>query len=160
MWLSHLDKNRILVVEDMDDERELMKIVLRNHHVVTATDFEQGLRLARHGFFDLYVLDNWLPGGTGLELCRRIREFDPTTPIIFYSESATKYERADALKSGAQAYLNKPVDAQEVRRTAVRLLTTSSHGVFNARKAELAAVREELAGQSQDCRQMVMLAVD
>jgi len=52
--------------------------------------FDDWLRLARQGYFDLYILDNWLPDGSGIGLRRAIREFDPHTPILFYSQSVTK----------------------------------------------------------------------
>jgi DNA-binding response OmpR family regulator len=86
-----------------------------------ASDFNEGLRLARQRYFDLYVLDNWLPDGSGACLCRVIREFDPNTPILFYS--AVGYERdiQEALRSGAQCYLVKPISPDDLEQAVARL---------------------------------------
>src|SRR5262249_5781742 len=86
-----------------------------------ARDFNGGLRLARRGYFDLYILDNWLPDGSGIGLCRNIREFDPHTPILFYSAAAYEYDIQEALRSGAQAYLVKPVKFDDLERAVARL---------------------------------------
>lgn len=72
--------------------------------------------------FDLYLLDNWLPGGSGVELCRKIRETDPTTPVVFYSGAGHESERAEALAAGAQTYLVKPGDVASLLETVKLLL--------------------------------------
>jgi two-component system, NarL family, response regulator DevR len=69
-------------------------------------------------------LDNWLPDGTGVELCRLIREFDPHNPILFYSAAGYARDIEDALSAGAQAYLVKPVSLDELKQ-AVAQLTSS-----------------------------------
>jgi len=88
-----LSKNRILYIEDHDDTRELVSLLLRQHgfDVITGSTIESGIDLAVTGTFDLYLLDSWLPDGSGLDLCRKIREFDQHTPILFYSAAA--YEK-------------------------------------------------------------------
>ena len=75
----------------------------------------EALELIARGRFDLYLLDNWLPGGSGVELCREIRRSDPSTPIVFYSGAGLDFEREEALAAGAQAYLVKPGDARPSR---------------------------------------------
>jgi CheY-like chemotaxis protein len=81
-------KKRILVVEDQDNKRNLLRLALGEYDVAAIGDYDTGLRMAKRQYFDLYILDNQIPGGTGIELCRRIREFDPNTPILFCSGSA------------------------------------------------------------------------
>ena len=110
-------KKRILVVEDQDDERNLPRLALREYDVAAAGDYDTGLRMARRQYFDLYVLDNQIPGGTGIELCRRIREFDPNTPILFCSGSA---DSSEALGAGAQAYFAKQKEGFSRRRSYAR----------------------------------------
>src|SRR5262245_54712834 len=51
--------------------------------IILASDFYEGLRLAQQQDFDLYILDNWLPDKSGVELCRAIRAFEPYTQILF-----------------------------------------------------------------------------
>lgn len=82
----------------------------------------EALGLIAAGRFDLYLLDNWLPGGGGVGLCRRIRETDPSTPIVFYSGAALESEREEALAAGAQAYMVKPGDVSLLVKTVRRLL--------------------------------------
>jgi two-component system OmpR family response regulator len=96
-------KRRILFVEDHEDNWEIVALKLSEYKFSFARDFDGGLRLARQGYFDLYIMDNWLPDGSGIGLCRAIREFDPHTPILFYSAAAYERDIQEALSSGAQA---------------------------------------------------------
>ena len=107
---------RVLYIEDHEDTRELVTLVLEQKclEVVTGSTIQSGVVLARAQKFDLYLLDSWLPDGSGLELCRRIREFDKATPIIFYSAAAYESDRVEAIRSGAQAYLIKPSHPSEL----------------------------------------------
>jgi DNA-binding response OmpR family regulator len=111
-----LSKRRILYIEDHDDTRELVTLVLRQNDfdVITGSTIEAGIDLARSEPFDLYLLDSWLPDGSGLDLCKKIREFDFLTPILFYSAAAYEADRQEALGSGAQAYLVKPSQTSEL----------------------------------------------
>jgi DNA-binding response OmpR family regulator len=111
-----LNKRRVLYVEDHEDTRELITIVLRQRdfEVANAHTVDGGVRLASEERFDLYLLDSWLPDGSGLDLCRRIRKFDPVTPILFYSAAAYEADKNMALSAGAQAYLIKPSQTSEL----------------------------------------------
>jgi DNA-binding response OmpR family regulator len=64
--------------------------------------------------FDAYLLDNWLPEVAGPELCRQLREFDPNTPVIFYSAAAYITDKQNALEAGAQSYVVKPADPDDL----------------------------------------------
>ncbi|HXG06801.1 MAG TPA: response regulator, partial [Nitrososphaera sp.] len=83
----------------------------------------EALLLAEARSYDLYLLDNLLPDGTGIELCQRIREFDATTPIIFATGSASDEEKQQAMSVGAQAYLFKPIDLDLLERAITHLDT-------------------------------------
>jgi DNA-binding response OmpR family regulator len=111
-----LNKRRVLYVEDHEDTRELITIVLRQRdfEVANAHTVDLGVRLASEERFDLYLLDSWLPDGSGLDLCRRIRKFDQVTPILFYSAAAYEADKNMALSAGAQAYLIKPSQTSEL----------------------------------------------
>lgn len=84
--MQNKDSPHVLYIEDHEDTRELVTLVLeqKSIEVVTGTTIKSGVALASSQEFDLYLLDSWLPDGSGLELCKRIREFDKTTPILFY----------------------------------------------------------------------------
>jgi DNA-binding response OmpR family regulator len=143
--IPNRDRKRILLVEDHLDNWELVELTLAEYMVICAHDFGEGLRLARRRYFDLYILDNWLPDRSGVELCRLIREFDPHTPILFYSAAVYTRDTLEALRAGAQGYLVKPVSFGELRQAVAQLISVAGEKDFEARRAEIAAVREELA---------------
>ena len=120
-------KGRILYTEDDPDSRELIRYVFTRsgYEIVCAENSRDALRLAKRENFDLFLLDNWLPDLTGLELTRCIREFDQITPILFYSGAAFETDKRDALNAGAQSYLTKPFDFQRLIAEAQRLISAS-----------------------------------
>jgi len=117
---------RVLYIEDHEDTRELVTLVLEQkcYEVVTGSTIRSGVALAGSQDFDLYLLDSWLPDGSGLELCRQIREFDKATPILFYSAAAYEMDRVEAMKCGAQAYLVKPSQPSELCSLVTSLIET------------------------------------
>jgi len=139
------ERMRILLVEDQEDAWDMVVYKLEEHALVYARDFDEGLRLARLGYFDLYILDDWLPDGSGIELCRAIRKFDPHTPILFCSAAAYERDIEDALRAGAQDYLVKPVIPDELMQAVSRMISAAGETAFEARRAESAAIRDELA---------------
>ena len=114
----------VLYVEDDADTRELMALLLEweGYQVVLATNCEEALLLTRVMRFDLVIMDNWMPGGSGIELCQKLREFDATTPVIFYSGAAYECDKREAFASGAQAYLTKPTDNDLLVETVARVI--------------------------------------
>src|SRR4030095_7358316 len=108
-------KRRILCTEDDADAREMLTVLLKSfgYEVVCPADSILALELMRGLHFDLCLLDNWMPGLSGLELTQKIREFNKTVPILFYSGAAQETDRQQALEAGAQGYLFKPVDTDE-----------------------------------------------
>lgn len=121
-------KPRILCTEDDDDTREILRLLLEmgGFQVSSAKDSAEALSLARAEKFDLYLLDNWLPEGPGDVLCRKLRELDPTTPVLFYSGAATAADKARAMACGAQGYVVKPTDPNVLIAEIRRLLPTKS----------------------------------
>jgi DNA-binding response OmpR family regulator len=138
------ERKRILLVEDERDARKLVEFTLAEYTLISARDFDEGMRFAYLRYFDLYILDNWLPSGSGVELCRLIRGFDPHTPILFYSAAAYARDIWEAMRAGAQVYLVKPVIPDELRRMVAQLLSAARETAFEARRAAVAAIREEL----------------
>jgi DNA-binding response OmpR family regulator len=111
-----LTKHRILYVEDHEDTRELLTMVLQDHdyEVLTVQTIEAALRMVHETKFDLYLLDSWLPDGSGIELCKKIRRVDPNTPILFYSAAAYEADQVSAILAGAQGYLIKPASFNDL----------------------------------------------
>jgi OmpR-family two-component system manganese-sensing response regulator len=125
--MSNFDREgvraRILLVDDEEDARDLATLTLTEYTLICARDFDEGLRIAKRGYFDLYILDCWLPDKSGVELCHAIREFDPHTPILFYTAAAYKKDIEEGLQAGAQAYLVKPIIPDELRQAVAQLIS-------------------------------------
>lgn len=120
-------KFRILCTEDDEDTRDLIVLMLNanNCDVVTSASSPESLHLARTQHFDLYLLDNWLSGSSGIELCKELRRFDPTTPILFFSGAAYDKDKEQAQECGAQGYLTKPSNGDELVGEVLRLIAAS-----------------------------------
>jgi two-component system phosphate regulon response regulator PhoB len=118
---------RILYAEDDSDTRELVTLILasQNCQVIATESAAEALRLARVEHFDLYLIDNWMPGISGVTLCEQLREFDQHTPVLFYSGAGYETDRARALASGAQGYLVKPADGDALIAAVLRLVSDS-----------------------------------
>ena len=129
-----LQSPRVLYIEDHEDTRELVTLLLtqKSYEVVTGDSIESGIALASADQFDLYLLDSWLPDGSGLELCQLIRQFDKTTPILFYSAAAYASDRELALQSGAQAYMIKPSQPSDLCRLVSELIENSKRQLSHA----------------------------
>jgi CheY-like chemotaxis protein len=120
-------------VEDDKDTRELLTYVLamKNYKVAAVENYEDALMVARSSQFDLYLIDNWMPGGSGIDLCAKLREFNPWTPILFYSGAAYEGDKQQAFAAGAQGYLVKPVDNNELIEEVFRIISAAkrTHGM-------------------------------
>lgn len=90
--------------------RELIQVLLRRVGIqVSATeDSAEVPQLVATNHFDPLLLDNWMPGLTGLELCKIIRSFDHKIPIFFCSGAVTEADKEAAMSAGAQGYISKP----------------------------------------------------
>ena len=117
----------VLYVEDDEDTRELVTYVLAKSHykVIAAANGDDALMLARTNDFDLYVIDNWMSGGSGIDLCKKLREFDTRTPILFYSGAAYESDKQQAFAAGAQGYLIKPAGPDELIAEVIRIVSAA-----------------------------------
>jgi two-component system alkaline phosphatase synthesis response regulator PhoP len=108
--------NRICLVEDDPTIRELVskKLIQKGFEVESFEDAESVIARVDK-FFDLYVLDIMLSGeSTGLDLCRNLRNRQPTLPILILSALSDPNNRIEGLKSGADDYLTKPFEMEEL----------------------------------------------
>jgi DNA-binding response OmpR family regulator len=116
-------RKRILCVDDQEDTRDMMRLLLDNYgyEAVIAASVSDALESARSGGLALCILDHWLTESNGIELCKQIRAFDSATPIMFYSGAGYQSDIQKGLGAGAQAYLVKP-DFERLRPTIDRLI--------------------------------------
>jgi len=108
-------KSHILVVDDDDRLRDLLKRYLsrEGHDVTTAKDSAHARRLMQTMSFDLIVLDVMMPGEDGLSLLKSIRQ-EIDTPVILLTARGQPAERIEGLKLGADDYLPKPFEPEEL----------------------------------------------
>lgn len=106
----------ILFAEDNEDTREMTRLVLSRagFRVLATGNSSEVLTLAANERFDVFLLDNWMPELSGVELCRKIRAFDQNTPILFCSGAVTEADRNEAILVGAQGYVGKPFDPDDL----------------------------------------------
>lgn len=136
---------RVLFYDDDLDTREMTCILLggEGFDVVCPETSKEVLELARREQFDAYVLDNWMPDMSGLEICRAIRDFNVHTPVIFYSAAAFEQDRAKALASGAQAYVTKPGTVAELAGAIRSAIKADGLGGDEAKEIEDEAAKLE-----------------
>jgi len=118
-------RRRVLCAEPHEDTCRLVTTLLerQGHEVVAAQTMSECVHLADASDFDLYMLDDDYIDGTALQLCKRLREMTPGTPILFFSARAFARDRELALEAGASAYLNKPDDLFEIVQTVNSILS-------------------------------------
>ena len=121
-------RRRVLCAEPHADTRRLITLLLerQGHEVAAAETVADCVRLAAADPFDLYMLDDDYIDGTALQLCQRLRQMTPGTPILFFSAQAFGRDRERALEAGAAAYLTKPDDLFEVVQTVNAILAGGS----------------------------------
>src|SRR5918911_871661 len=129
----------------VDDERTLarsVKVFLTEsgYEAEVASDAEHALELLERLRPDVVFADVRLPGMSGIELLRRIREFDAAIPVIIMTAYGTIEGAVEAVKLGAFDYLKKPVDLEELKLLADRARATS------LLKEELSYYRRRAAG--------------
>jgi DNA-binding response OmpR family regulator len=117
------EHSRVLYVENDEDSYLMVSILLEfsNIEVIAAKTVADAWQTIVTESFDLYLLDSRLPDGSGLDLCRRLREYAPHTPILIYSANAFESDKQKGLEAGATAYLTKPYinDLTETIRLAI-----------------------------------------
>ena len=108
--------SRILVVEDDPSLVDGLRSALEaeGYQVDTATDGKKGFERARDGDHALLVLDVMLPGMSGLEIAKRLRDSGRTTPIILLTARGDENDRVLGLELGADDYVTKPFSVREL----------------------------------------------
>jgi len=112
----------ILCIEDDLDTCEFLAILLNDFDFEFTHTIDSTLPKLDAQKHDLYILDNWLPDGSGIALCRTIRGQFPTVPILFTSGSTKTSEIDEALKAGANHYLLKPCEPEYLKEIVKDLI--------------------------------------
>jgi twitching motility two-component system response regulator PilH len=116
----------VLVVEDSPPQRAMITALLKENglEVTTANDGLDALDRLKEHRPDIVVMDIVMPRMNGYELCRKLKS-DPTTktvPVIMCSTKGEDFDRHWGMKQGADAYISKPFQPQELVGTVKQLL--------------------------------------
>lgn len=105
----------LLVEDDIDLQKVLAQYLeLSGFSVYSANHGKHGLKVYREHHIDLCILDVMMPVMDGLTLAREIRTLDPAMPIVFLTAKNRKEDRLNGLKIGADDYITKPFEAEEL----------------------------------------------
>jgi DNA-binding response OmpR family regulator len=144
-----------------------LNLSLEGYEVLTAGDGETGYQLAIDRQPDLVLLDVMLPGMHGLEVLRRLREFDADLPVLVLTARGDEADKVLGLQLGADDYISKPFNLPELRariNAALRRqrLRTGGQSVceFSDVQVDLDRHRAQRAGQlvSMTAREFALLA--
>ena len=129
---NNLYPKRVLCVEDDPDTCEVLRFVMTDYEFVAVSTVTAAEEKIAEGVFDLYVLDNWLPDGNGVELCERIRASGSCAPIVFTSAIGQRQDIDVAMKAGADRYLVKPYEPETLVKAVKELLEQSRSLAFES----------------------------
>jgi two-component system, OmpR family, copper resistance phosphate regulon response regulator CusR len=137
---------QILVIEDEDRVADPIKRGLEELGFSTtiAANGTTGMKMALSGSFDLIITDILLPGTSGIELCRTIRNEFPDIPIIMLTALGTTDDKVEGFDSGANDYLVKPFDFRELYVRIRELLKRHHSAGGTTKKVLLSAADLEL----------------
>jgi DNA-binding NtrC family response regulator len=148
----------ILVIDDEISVRESLKVLLKKDYALLfASDGPEGLQRFQESAPDLVLLDLMLPQMNGINVLKKMREIHPETPVIMLTGTRTIKTAVEAIKAGANDYLTKPFDLDELRLSISKEL---SHRTL---EKEVLRLRTEVSqrygfdnivGQSQPMREI------
>jgi class 3 adenylate cyclase/CheY-like chemotaxis protein len=150
----------ILVVEDNPSGLDILqaRLTANNYEVITATDGEAGLALARERLPDLVLLDIMMPKMDGIEVCRRLKEDSslPFIPIIMVTAKASSKDLVAGLEAGGDEYLTKPLDHTAlIARVKSMLRIKGLHDTVRDQAVRLEEQSAQLAKWNQMLEQRV-----
>lgn len=118
---------RILLVEDEQSLSETIKLnlELEGYHVTLTNDGKKGLKAFKNARFDLVILDVMLPQLDGFTVCESIRLENTTVPVLFLTAKSSSADKINGLKIGADDYLTKPFNLEELLLRVSNLLRRS-----------------------------------
>ena len=145
---------RILIVDDDDEIRDLLEfdISQSGYFTDTAKDGAEALQKALNNVYDLIILDVMMPKMNGFDVCEKIRQAKLAVPILMLTAKGTIDDKTIGFNSGADDYLVKPFDIQEVLLRIRVLLRRNQPQVESLSSTEILDVGEiEILPDSLEC---------
>lgn len=133
-------KKKILIVDDDEAHRLMLKANLskEGYQLSEAGDGLSAVQAVREGFFDLILMDIRMPKLSGIEALKEIKAISPSIPVLLITAFAELQTAIEAVKLGAEDYIQKPIDAAKLKVTIANLLE------LNALKQENELLKERL----------------
>ena len=153
----------ILVVDDELIVRESLTKWFRQdgYRVESAEDANHAIKLMSDGPWDLALLDIKMPGMSGLELQKRLKEIDKNTSVIMITAFASVESAVQALKEGAFDYVTKPIDPDHLSHLVANALKHKNlveENVLLREQISDIAKTNEIVGESQQIQKVIELA--
>jgi DNA-binding NtrC family response regulator len=122
------ERKKILVVEDDPDIRKILQLFLteKGLHVKTAEQPSAALEILEQGPVDLILSDVRMPGMSGLELLRHLKERDPEIQLVLMTAYSSVQDAVEAIQLGAADYVEKPIDFRRLERVIASVLEKRS----------------------------------
>ena len=119
-----MSKGKILVVDDSPTQMSLMRAPFEDNgfEVITAVDGEEALALAQSPDLKLVVMDVIMPKMNGFQACKKIKEAKKDLPVILLTSKDQKSDEFWGKRQGADIYMTKPFDSQQLYENAIRLM--------------------------------------
>lgn len=156
-----MSKESILIVEDEEKILRLLELELEieGYQIGKAMDGNEALEAYRSGEWDLILLDVMLPGISGIELLRKIRMKNNSTPVILLTAKGSVEDKVSGLDLGANDYITKPFQIEELlariravlrMRTAASSMEDEDDGWLNTADLKVnVKTREVIRGESE-----------
>ena len=135
-----------------DDEIDLLKphvlfLEQKGYHVTTVNNGAEAIERARDNFFDIVFLDENMPGINGLSALQKIKDFDPTLPVVMITKSEEEHIMEDAIGSKIADYLIKPVNPNQIKlvRWSMELSDSQDEGMAEIFRTQRIEANEQFA---------------
>jgi len=120
--ISESSKSTILIVDDEKIVRDTCELALREYLVMQASTCEEALRLYERERIDLVLSDIMMPGGSGIDLLKRVKALDPNATVVIMTGFVDKEIVLSALKEDADDFINKPLNLLQLKTTIEKAL--------------------------------------
>ena len=152
--MNDIKDKKILIADDLPDNREILSLILRElgYSTITANDGVEAVERTKKDSPALVILDIMMPNMDGFEACKKIKE-DPNNshiPVIIVSALADTENRIKGLKAGANDFISKPFNRVELTVRVKNLLKLKEYSDFMADHAGL--LEEEVESKTSDLK--------
>jgi len=139
-----LHERSILCVQPKQELHCSLDVALGTYRAVFTSNTVDTQRCLESHAYDLYVLDYWVPGSSGIHLCREIRRSDPHVPICFYTAAGSEEQRSRAFRAGASSYICETAGVEALSEEIGALMEQSDKATAHAQAESYLAVQAAL----------------